>query len=178
MLSERQRLRRERQQLLVEKETRQRAEKLLRLLEELDEPENHDFAIYQIMQLGPDTVVDSLIKTLLIDDDPDARYGSARALGQICQEHQLKSKFKTRATQALITALDDAEAAVRYWAAGALGKCGNQSAVEALGPLLKDKHRGVRDQAERVLEQIGGEHANKLLSENKKKGLFDWLKGS
>jgi HEAT repeat protein len=177
MLSERQQLRRERQQLLVEKETRQRAEKLLRLLEDLDEPENHDFAIYQIKQLGSDAV-DALIKTLLIDDDPDARYGSARALGQICQEGQLKTMLKTRATQALITALDDTEPAVRYWAAGALGKCGSQSAVEALGPLLKDKHRGVREQAERVLEQIGGDQANKLLSENKKKGLFDWLKGS
>ena len=64
--------REERERVLREKETRQREEKLQRLLEALDEPENHEFAIYQINQMGANAV-EALVETLLNDPDPDAR---------------------------------------------------------------------------------------------------------
>jgi hypothetical protein len=155
-LEKRQRLVEERQQALKEKVERQKEEKLQLLLTALDEPENHDFAIYQLNQLGAEAIV-PLIDTLLHDTDPDARYGSARALGQICREQAITGLIKAKAVKALITALTDSEPAVRYWSADALGKFTGQQtrlAVDPLTVLLKDTHEGVRQQAQRSLEQI------------------------
>jgi hypothetical protein len=163
MNADRRRLRAEQQRLYEEKEARQRVEKLQRLLDELDEPENHDFAIYQINQMG-EMAIDALVETLLEDEDPDARYGSARALGQICREHQIKVLIKARTSRALVQALKDREPAVRYWSAEALGICGSQTAVEPLATLLRDKHPGVRKQARRSLSQIGGARAAEILN--------------
>jgi uncharacterized Zn finger protein (UPF0148 family) len=183
--TDRQKLRAEQQRLYEEKEARQRVEKLQRLLDDLDEPENHDFAIYQINQMG-EMAIEALVETVLEDDDPDARYGSARAMGQICQEHQIKPLIKARASRALVQALGDHEPAVRYWSADALGKCGSQVAVEPLASLLKDKHQGVRKQARRSLCQIGGERVAQILNQPhqkseksvQQKGLIDWIKGT
>jgi hypothetical protein len=177
MQMERQKLWEERNRLFKEKETRQRAEKLQRLLEDLDEPQNHEFAIYQKNPLGEEAI-EALIETMLKDDDPDARYGSARALGQICSEHQIKTFIKAKAAKALIQALDDREQAVRYWAANALGKCHNQTAVEPLAKLLGDKHDGVRQQAKRALERIGGPRAEEILAQAERKGPLKWFKGN
>jgi hypothetical protein len=173
----RQRTRRERTQAFVAKEIRQKQEKLQRLLEALDEPENHDFAIYQINQMGIDAA-DALTDTLLNDDDPDARYGSARALGQICAEQGIKTLIKARTAKALVKALADPEPAVRYWAAEALGKCKSQTAVEPLAALLRDRHEGVRRQAQAALLRIGGERAHKIIEDSQSRGLLDWLKGN
>jgi len=162
MLAQRQQMVKERQQAFKAKEERQKEEKLQRLLDALDEPENHDFALYQLNQLGLDAV-NPLIETLLHDDDPDARYGSARALGQICSEKEIKGLIKSkgltkgRAIKALIKSLADDEPAVRFWSAEALGKFhGTQGkrGVEPLTALLKDPHEGVRLQAQRSLQQI------------------------
>ena len=158
------------------KEERQKQEKLERLLDALDEPENHDFAIYQINQMGLEAV-QALTDTLLNDHDPDARYGSARALGQICADKEVKALIKARTAKALIRALSDREPAVRYWAADALGKCKSQTAVEPLAVLLRDPHEGVRQQAQMSLEQIGGAGVQEILERQKSRGFLDWLKG-
>lgn len=177
MLAERKHLREERNRVFREKEARQQAEKLSRLLDDLDEPENHEFALFKINQIGP-PAIDALIETMLQDEDPDARYGSARALGKICASHEVKTLIKARAARALVSALVDDEPAVRYWAANALGQCGNPAAVEALGNLLKDRHEGVRQQAAYALRQIGGPRATELLTNDNKRGFFDWIKGN
>lgn len=156
MLTQRQQLIKERQQAFREKEIQQKEQRLERLLAALDEPENHDFAIYQLNQLGLE-VVDPLIETLLEDDDPDARYGSARALGQICSEQHITGLIKGRAIKALIVALNDPEPAVRFWSAEALGRFKGtqaQRGIEPLTLLLKDPHEGVCRQAQKSLEQI------------------------
>jgi Zn ribbon nucleic-acid-binding protein len=153
MLETRQRLQAERTQILLEKEARQKRERLERLINDLDEPANHDFAIYQLNQMGDDAI-EALIETLLNDSDPDARYGSAVALGRLCTEREIKVLNKAKATKALIKALSDDEPAVRYWSAEALGKVKNQLAVEPLTALLKDPHKGVRHQAEQSLEKL------------------------
>ena len=179
MLRDRQALREKRDQIFKEKVARQQAEKLQRLLDDLDEPENHTFAIYQINQIGVNAV-DALIETMLNDTDPDARYGSARALGQICQDGQVNALIKTRSAKALVSALTDAEIGVRFWASDALGKCGSPIAVEPLAQLLRhEKHEGVRRQAIESLQEIGGERAEQVLTNlPKSSGFLGWLKQS
>ncbi|GAB4432378.1 MAG: hypothetical protein Fur0044_29910 [Anaerolineae bacterium] len=143
----------ERLEALKEKEARQQQERIERLITALDEPENHQFAIFQLNQLG-DEAVDALVETLLNDDDPDARYGSAIALGRICAERDIKALNKAKATRALIKALNDSEPVVRFWAAEALGKFKSAIARQPLAALLKDSHQGVRQQARRSLEKL------------------------
>ncbi len=178
-LEKKRQLQQERSQRLKEKKARQKEEKLKKLLDDLDEPENHAFAIYQINQMGVDAVK-ALIETLLNDTDPDARYGSARALGQICSEHDVKGLIKAKAAKALVTALVDSEAAVRYWSADALGKFGGKIAIEPLAALLNDPHPGVRKQARHTLQAIGGKRVSELLAktDKKSKGLMGWIKGN
>ncbi len=167
----------ERQQRLKEKQARQQVEKLHMLLDDLDEPENHAMAIYQINKMGA-AAIEALIETLLNDTDPDARYGSARALGQICNEHKIKGLSKARVVKTLIQALADHEAAVRYWAVDALGRCRNQTSIDPLANLLKDPHLGVRNHAKKVLASFGGERVDKILAEaNKSSGTLGWIKG-
>lgn len=177
MLTTRRRLQSERAEAFKEKEIRQKQENLERLLAALDEPENHSFAIYQINQMGVEAVKE-LIFTLLNDHDPDARYGSARALGQICAEKEIKPLIKARTAKALVQALSDHEPAVRYWSAEALGRCKSNLAVEPLAALLKDPHEGVREQARRSLQIIGGERVEELLNQAKSKGILSWIKGN
>jgi HEAT repeat protein len=114
----------------------------------------------------------------LNDHDPDARYGSARALGQICAEQEIKVLIKSRTVKALIKALADPEPAVRYWAAEALGKIKSQLAVKPLATLFKDPHDGVREQARHSLLKIGGKQVQTVLEQSQSKGLIDWLKGN
>ena len=163
--------------ILEAKEARQTAEKLEQLLVDLDEPENHDFAIYQINRLGIEAI-SALIETLLHDEDPDARYGSARALGQICNEHEVKGLIKARAAKSLIVALNDPQPAVRYWAVDALGCCQTQAAVEPLIAMLEDSHAGIRNHARLVLAGIGGERIEQVLAKFDKKGVLGWVKRS
>ncbi len=170
------RLRQERLEAFKEKEERQKYERLQRLLDALDEPENHEFAIYQINQMGLEAI-EALIDTLLNDHDPDARYGSARALGQICSEKEVKALIKGRAAKALITGLADQEPAVRYWAAEALGRCQSRVAIDPLAGLLNDPHEGVRLQAQNSLQEIGGERVQKILEQAQSKGFLGWLRG-
>ena len=168
----------ERPERLKEKKERQQIEKLHLLLDDLDEPENHAFAIYQINQMGV-AAIEALIETLLNDTDPDARYGAARALGQLCSQHNVKGLIKARAAKALIEALQDSEAAVRYWAVDALGKCQSQTAVEPLVNIFKDdSHEGVRNCARRALKNIGGERVEKVLVKHKSGGILGWIKRS
>ncbi len=173
----RRKLVRERSQALEIKAARQKQEKLERLLADLDEPENHDFAIFQINQMGAEAV-EALTDTLLHDQDPDARYGSARALGQIYVEKEIKTLVKARTVKALIQSLVDPEPAVRFWAAEALGKCKSQTAIKPLAELLRDPHEGVRQQAAFSLEQIGGEQVREILQRSQSRGFLKWLRGN
>lgn len=152
----RRRLQTERLEILKEKEARQQQERLERLITALDEPENHEFAIFQLNQMG-DEAVEALVETLLNDGDPDARYGSAIALGRMCAEHELRVLNKAKATQALIKALADPEPAVRFWSAEVLGRFKSPLTREPLASLLKDPHPGVRQQVRRSLERLAGD---------------------
>jgi HEAT repeat protein len=77
---------------------------LRRLLLQLNEPENHPAAIPGIRVFGKDAV-EPLID-LLSSEDPDARFGAAKALGDIGDR---------RAIPGLLHALDDPEGVVRFW---------------------------------------------------------------
>lgn len=164
----------EREDAFREKEKLQFQQKLARLLDDLDEPENHDFAIYQLNQMGG-AALEALLTTLLHDADVDARYGSARAIGQISTSQNVEGLNKARAVKALVRALADPEPPVRYWSAEALGRIQSPIAVEPLAKLLKDAHEGVREQARRSLEQIGGERAQELLK--KRPRFLKWFGG-
>jgi HEAT repeat protein len=122
---------------------RERQAKIERLLQDLDEPSQHAYAIYCLREYGSEAV-EPLI-ALLTDDDPDARFGAAHTLGLIGD---------TRAIPALVQALSDPEPAVRWWAAEALGKMRAVEAKPALAKLVKDKHRGVREHAAVVLKNL------------------------
>ncbi len=134
-----------------------RKAQLQRLLNELDEPENHAMAIYSLRQFGAEAVAGLI--ALLSHQDPDARYGAAQALGLTGDP---------RAIPALIEALADPEPAVRYWAVDALGKLRAEAAVEAIGALLHDCHEGVQGHAAEALQQIGTAEARQVLQEAKK----------
>lgn len=153
MLETRRRLQTERLEVLKEKEARQQQERLERLITALEEPENHEFAIFQLNQIG-DEAIEPLVEALLHEADPDVRYGSAIALGRLCAEHDIKVLNKAKVTQALIKGLVDPEPSVRFWSAEALGKFKNLLAREPLVALLKDPHPGVRQQARRSLDKL------------------------
>ena len=171
-------LRAERLAALKEKEARQQQEKIERLVEALDEPENHDLAILQLSQLGA-AVIEILIETLLRDEDVDARYGSARTLGQIMAQQNLKKLDEGRQAtlEALVQALVDPELPVRYWAAEALGKCNSPLAIAPLTALLDEQHKGLRQVARTAIENIGGPAAEAALAKHKPHKLLSWLSG-
>jgi predicted nucleic acid-binding Zn ribbon protein len=143
-------------------EAESRKRRLEKLLDDLDEPENHPMALYCINQFGSEAV-EPLVKVLRTDSDPDARFGAAHALGSIGDP---------RAVPALIDALSDSEPAVRYWAVDALDKLHAQAAVEAIGNLLQDHHKGVRERAAEALKQIGGPQAAQVLKDKRKRWPF------
>jgi HEAT repeat protein len=169
-------LREQRLMVLKEKEVRQRQERLERLVEALDEPENHDLAVLQLSQLGSEAV-EVLIETLLNNEDVDARYGSARALGQIMAEQTLRGDSPQQSTtvQALMQAMTDPEVAVRYWAVEALGKCRSETAIPTLTPALTDPHKGIRQVTRLALQSIGGAQAEAALTRSKPNKLLGWL---
>lgn len=134
------------------------ADYLRRLLFQLNEPENHPAAIPGIRIFGREAV-EPLID-LLDSEDPDARFGAAKALGEIGDK---------RAIPALIKALNDPEGAVRFWAMDALGKLKADEAAEAIGKLLQDKRESIRELAKEVLTQIGTPNAMKILKQQGKR---------
>ncbi len=127
---------------------------LQRLLLQLNDPENHPMAIQGIRLHGLDAI-QGLIH-LLDSSDPDARYGAARALGDIRD---------LSAIPALIKSLNDEHAAVRFFAVDALGKLGACEAIQKLGQLLEDESPNVRKHAGDVLMQIGTPEALQILRE-------------
>lgn len=133
----------ERRAAMEQAAAREKHADLERLLQDLDEPVNHPYAIYCLREYGTEAV-EPLI-TLLGDDDPDARFGAAHTLGLIGD---------ARAVPALVRALSDPEPAVRWWAADALGKLRATDAKAELGKLRQDKHRGVREHATTVLREL------------------------
>lgn len=134
-------------------------EYLARLLLQLNEPENHPAAIPIIRIFGRDAV-EPLID-LLHSEDPDARFGAARVLGDIGDR---------RAIPPLIDALRDSEEAVRFWALDALGIFRAEEAVDRIGELLKDhqQNKSIRDLAKDILIQIGSPGALQYLREESK----------
>ena len=128
------------------------------LLHDLDEPERHPLAIYCLHHMG-ERAVEPLMATLT-DEDADARFGAAKALGLIGDAHAIPG---------LVAALSDPEPAVRYWVLDALGKLNAEDAVEAIGSLLADKHAGVRERAEQVLREMDSPRAKEMLQRKRKR---------
>jgi hypothetical protein len=119
--------------------------RLKELINDLDEPDKHSFAIYCLNQMG-NNAVEALIETLQTDDDPDARFGAAIALGNIGNQ---------TAIPVLVGALQDTEPAVRYWAIDALQKFATSVSIDALQSCTNDPHRGVRERAKQALRTLG-----------------------
>ncbi len=141
-------------------------EKLPSLLDQLTNPKKQASAIDQLARMDED-VLKPLVDMMLHHDDPCARYGSVKALSQICKGTQIKAPIKRGLTKILIKALSDSDPEVRYWAAEALGKFSGQLAELAIKPLatlLKDLDEKVRQQAQSSLQQIGGEQVREILA--------------
>jgi transcription initiation factor TFIIIB Brf1 subunit/transcription initiation factor TFIIB len=134
------------------------ADYLRRLLLQLNEPENHPAAIPGIRIFGREAV--EPLMDLLTSEDPDARFGAAKALGDIGDK---------RAIPGLINTLNDPEGAVRFWALDALGKLKADEAAEAIGKLVQDKRESIRDLAKEVLTQIGTPNAMRVLKQQSKR---------
>lgn len=149
--------REQKHQETLQKVANSQADYLKRLLLQLNEPENHPAAIPGIRVFGKDAV-EPLIK-LLTSEDPDARFGAAKALGDIGDK---------RAIPGLIHALNDSEGAVRFWALDALGKLKADEASEAIGKLLQDKRESIKDLAKEVLTHIGTPNAMRVLKQSKR----------
>ncbi len=115
-----------------------------RLLADLDEPERHSFAIFYLCKNG-EAAVAPLIETLRGDNDPDARYGSARALGMI---------GNSRAIPALKNALSDPEPAVRYYAIESLVTLKAVDARSEIERLIEDELQWVCQHAEKAVKQL------------------------
>jgi ribosomal protein L40E len=141
----------------LQKAAESQADYLRRLLLQLNEPENHPAAIPGIRVFGKEAV-EPLID-LLTSEDPDARFGAAKALGDIGDR---------RAIPGLLRALDDPEGVVRFWALDALGKLKADEAVESIGKSLQDKRESIRDLAREVLTQIGTPRALQVLKQQSK----------
>jgi HEAT repeat protein len=142
----------------LQKAAESQADYLRRLLIQLNEPENHPAAIPGIRVFGREAV-EPLIR-LLTSDDPDARFGAAKTLGDLGDP---------RAIPGLVNALRDPEGAVRFWALDALGKLKADETVEAIGRLLQDKQQSIRNLAKEVLTQMGTPHASQVLKQQGKK---------
>jgi uncharacterized Zn finger protein (UPF0148 family) len=138
--------RRRKDALVKALEEDQRAE-LERLLAELDEPERHAFAIFYLCQQG-EAAFEPLLETLRHDQDPDARYGAARALGMMDD---------SKAIPDLVAALSDEEPAVRYWAIDSLVLLNAIGATEAIRELEKDAFKWVRERAKSSLKELDRE---------------------
>lgn len=135
------------------------AKSLEELLGDLANPDKHKPVINQLARMGEE-VLRPLVETLLHDDNPYVRYGSARALGRICEEAEIKPAVKTGIAQILAKTLTDPDPEVRYWAAEALGKFErrfSQRVIEPLTALLNDPDESVRRQAQLSLQRIRGE---------------------
>jgi HEAT repeat protein len=125
-----------------------------RLLRGLDEPENHAFALYCLVNLGG-VAVEDLIHHLR-DADPDGRYGAAIALGHIGEK---------KAFPHLVKLLADPERSVRYWTMGALRKLDSARAIPHIARLLADPDGKIRTRARRILEDIGTPDARAFLNQ-------------
>lgn len=144
-LEEHQRYTEERLALTKRVEAESQKVRMKELINDLDEPEKHSFAIYCLTQMGK-AAKDELIKTLQSSPDPDARFGAAIVLGNIGDQ---------AAISALVRASDDMEEVVRYWAVDALQKFGTVAAIEAIKSRLEDPHYGVRERAKQALTALG-----------------------
>lgn len=144
-LEEQQRNTEERLALTKRVEAESQKARMHELINDLDEPEKHSFAIYCLTQMGK-LAKDELIKTLQGDPDPDARFGAAIVLGNIGDRD---------AIPALIQASYETEDMVRYWAVDALQKFGTPAAIDAIEKRLEDPHYGVKERAKQALTALG-----------------------
>lgn len=91
------------------------------------------------------------------------RNDAVKALGSL-KDH--------RAIDPLIEALNDPEPVIRYWALEGLVKLRAETAVEAIGNLLQDKHKKVSTRAAQALQEIDTSQAKQVLKAKSK--LFKW----
>jgi len=132
--------------ILAQTAAEEQRNEILRLLADLDEPDRHSFAIFYLCKNG-DAAVPLLIETLGNDSDPDARYGSARALGMI---------GNSLAIPPLMDALSDPEPAVRYYAIESLVALKAVESRSEIELLTEDPFQWVYKRAEKALIQLDG----------------------
>jgi len=107
----------------------------------------------------------TLVETLLNDGDPQARSNSAKTLGRLCQEAEVKAPIRAGIVKILIKALADPEPEVRFRVAEALSKFSYefaQLAIEPLTLLLEDADEKVRQQVQISLQKIDERHAQEV----------------
>jgi len=94
------------------KAARQLREKLDGLLQDLDHRRKRDAAMRQLNQLIG-SAIKLLAEVVLIDDDPEARFGSVKLLGRLADRPEFKNQIKMQVTEALVEALEDPDPLVR-----------------------------------------------------------------
>ena len=106
-------------------------------------------SIGQLINLEAIDYFQALIAALQ-DEEQYVRIGAAKEL-------MYSGTRASLAGPALIVALRDQNASVRFWAAGALGAHQSQAAIEPLRALLRDSDRSVRETAASILSSLGQE---------------------
>jgi serine/threonine-protein kinase len=94
------------------KAARQLREKLDGLLQDLDHRKKRDAAMRQLNQLIG-SAIKLLAEVVLIDDDPEARFGSVKILGRLADRPEFRSQVKSQVVEALEEALEDPDPLVR-----------------------------------------------------------------
>jgi hypothetical protein len=94
---------------------------------------------------------------------PEDREGSSDACRPTLAGTTVRNLKKTANIRALINALSNRDAEVRFRSAIALGELGDSEAVEALSGALKDEDSGVRWEAAEALGKIGAPAIDPLI---------------
>lgn len=152
--SEEERWREERKRALAEAE----AQSFRQQLQNLQDPKQHKNAVFSLKQRGP-KAVDPLLQ-LLHDENANTRLGAIKALVAIGDN---------RAVPPLVSCLTDPQPAVRYLTLEALGGFKAHTAVEAMGDLLQDDNKQVREKAQQILKQFNTPEARAVLKQKGKK---------
>ncbi|MEM7344057.1 MAG: protein kinase [Chloroflexota bacterium] len=166
----------ERSQALKEKSARQRRTKIFQLLKDLEYPDKHDFAFYQLQQLEEDATGD-LSEILMNHHQPGMRRNASKILESLFYNTKTGRLMKARIVKILIKAAADPHALVRLEIARILGGIKGPErklVIDPLATLLKDPDKQVQKQAEQSLQMIGGKRAQEIL--NQSRGMGSWLK--
>ena len=124
------------------------------------------------VRIAATRALDRLMPSLAADGDARDRLVAAVGSGDRTVYAAIADLFATHVelfSTALVEALEDPAAAVRWRSAEILGRCKQEGAVEALcRALLEDEEDDVREAAREALEAIGGDAAREALEESQK----------